>query len=91
MIRAKALVKDKFWIVEQNGQKLGTLQKKENNGWIYLNKLEKETQVYPNTESLINKYDDFDLGIIICGRTQASFVVESLYHVKNHIENMTYE
>ena len=30
-VRAKTLVKDKFWIVEQNGQKLGTLQKKENN------------------------------------------------------------
>ena len=41
-VRAKTLVKDKFWIVEQNGQKLGTLQKKENNGWIYLNKAEKE-------------------------------------------------
>ena len=27
-VRAKTLVKDKFWIVEQNGQKLGTLQKK---------------------------------------------------------------
>ena len=26
-VRAKTLVKDKFWIVEQNGQKLGTLQK----------------------------------------------------------------
>ena len=55
MIRAKTLVKDKFWIVEQNGQKLGTLQKKDNNGWIYLNKSEKETQVYPNTESLFRK------------------------------------
>ena len=28
-VRAKTLVKDKFWIIEQNGQKLGTLQKKE--------------------------------------------------------------
>ena len=56
MIRAKTLVKDKFWIVEQNGQKLGTLQKKDNNGWIYLNKSEKETQVYPNTESLFEKF-----------------------------------
>ena len=33
-IRAKTLVKDKFWIVEQDGQKLGTLQKQENNGVI---------------------------------------------------------
>jgi len=33
-VRAKTLVKDKFWIVEQNGQKLGTLQKQADNGWI---------------------------------------------------------
>jgi hypothetical protein len=55
-VRAKTLVKDKFWIVEQNGQKLGTLQKKDNNGYVYLNKAEKETQVYANTESLITKF-----------------------------------
>jgi len=63
-VRAKTLVKDKFWIVEQNGQKLGTLQKKENNGWIYLNKAEKETQIYPTSESLIKKFgvDIFAIG-----------------------------
>jgi len=55
-VRAKTLVKDKFWIVEENGQKLGTLQKKDNNGWIYLNKAEKETQVYANAESLVKKF-----------------------------------
>jgi hypothetical protein len=32
-VRAKTLVKDKFWIVEQNGEKLGTLQKQDDNGW----------------------------------------------------------
>ena len=30
-MRAKILVKDKFWIIEENGQKLGTLQKKDDN------------------------------------------------------------
>ena len=35
-INAKTLVKDKFWIIEENGQKLGTLQKQDNNGWIFL-------------------------------------------------------
>ena len=37
-VRAKTLVKDKFWIIEQNGQKLGTLQKQDDNGWIFLTK-----------------------------------------------------
>ena len=27
-INAKTLVKDRFWILEEDGQKLGTLQKK---------------------------------------------------------------
>jgi hypothetical protein len=30
-INAKTLVKDRFWILEEDGQKLGTLQKKEGN------------------------------------------------------------
>ena len=54
-IRAKTLVKDKFWIVEQNGQKLGTLQKKEDNGWIFLSKKDNK-QVFPTQESLFTKF-----------------------------------
>ena len=45
-VKAKTLVKDKFWIVEEHGQKLGTLQKKDNNGWIFLN------SVFPVVEYL---------------------------------------
>ena len=54
-VRAKTLVKDKFWIVEQNGTKLGTLQKQESNGWIFLSK-QKETQVFHTQESLFQKF-----------------------------------
>ena len=54
-VRAKTLVKDKFWIVEQNGQKLGTLQKKENNGWIFLSK-QHSKEVFPTKESLFTKF-----------------------------------
>jgi len=54
-VHAKTLVKDKFWIIEENGQKLGTLQKKENNGWIFLSK--KDTrQVFHTTESLRERF-----------------------------------
>ena len=58
-VRAKTLVKDKFWIVEQNGQKLGTLQKQEDNGWIFLSKQDKR-QVFHTQESLFTKF-----GIVI--------------------------
>ena len=54
-VRAKTLVKDKFWIVEQNGQKLGTLQKQENNGWIFLSKQD-QRQVFHTQESLFTKF-----------------------------------
>tara|TARA_B100001093_G_scaffold373277_1_gene358262 strand:- start:3800 stop:4312 length:513 start_codon:yes stop_codon:yes gene_type:complete len=54
-VRAKTLVKDKFWIVEQNGQKLGTLQKQEENGWIFLSKM-KQRQVFHTQESLFTKF-----------------------------------
>jgi hypothetical protein len=54
-VRAKTLVKDKFWIVEQNGQKLGTLSKQEDNGWIFLSKQDKR-QVFHTQESLFTKF-----------------------------------
>ena len=54
-IRAKTLVKDKFWIVEENGQKLGTLQKQEDNGWIFLSKKD-QRQVFHTQESLFTRF-----------------------------------
>ena len=49
------MVKNKFWILEQGGKKLGTLQKKENNGWIFLSKSDNK-QIYHTKESLFEKY-----------------------------------
>jgi hypothetical protein len=54
-VRAKTLVKDKFWIVEENGQKLGTLQKQSDNGWIFLSKKDSR-QVFHTPESLFTKF-----------------------------------
>ena len=54
-VRAKTLVKDKFWIVEEHGQKLGTLQKKDDNGWIFLSKKD-HRQVFHTQESLFTKF-----------------------------------
>ena len=58
-INAKTLVKDKFWILEQNGNKLGTLQKQEGNGWIFLSK-QTQKQVFHTKESLFEKFG-FDI------------------------------
>ena len=54
-VRAKTLVKDKFWIVEQNGEKLGTLSKQDDNGWIFLSKKDKR-QVFHTQESLFTRF-----------------------------------
>ena len=54
-IKAKSLVTDKFWIIEENGQKLGTLQKKDDNGWIFLGKKD-QRQEYPTQESLYARF-----------------------------------
>jgi len=56
MINAKTLVKDRFWIVEENGQKLGTLQKQDTNGWIFLGKTTKET--FHTKEDIVEKFGD---------------------------------
>ena len=55
MIKAKTLIKDKFWIIKQDGQKIGTLQKKEDDGWIFLSKAD-QRQVYHTQESLFQKF-----------------------------------
>ena len=54
-VRAKTLVKDKFWIVEQNGEKLGTLQKQADNGWTFLSKKD-QRQVFHTQESLFTRF-----------------------------------
>jgi hypothetical protein len=55
MINAKTLVKDKFWIVEENGEKLGTLQKENSNGWIFLSKKQGK-EIFHDENSLYEKF-----------------------------------
>ena len=55
MINAKTLVKDRFWIIEKNGQKLGTLQKEDSNGWIFLSR-QQEKEIFHTRDSLYEKF-----------------------------------
>lgn len=48
-LHAKPVVDGKFWIVEQNGEKVATLQKRENNKFVLSN---------TNGEVVFNKKDD---------------------------------
>jgi len=77
-VKAKTLVKDKFWIVEEHGQKLGTLQKKDDNGWIFLSKKD-HRQVFHTQESLFTRF-----GFNIFEEKQETPVVEQTNNLEVH-------
>jgi hypothetical protein len=63
-IHAKPVINDKFWIVEQDGEKVATLRKNEDNRFIMSNEL--GITVYDNKESLTNHFGkDFFVAKII--------------------------
>ena len=59
-VNAKTLIKDKFWILEEDGYKIGTLQKKDTKGWIFLGKSDR--LYFDDENSLVEKFggDLFD-------------------------------
>lgn len=54
MMQAKTIIDNKFWIVEENGNKLATLRKNEDDKFVMSN--ESGIKVYDNKESLINQF-----------------------------------
>ena len=79
-VKAKTLVKDKFWIVEEHGQKLGTLQKKDDNGWIFLSKKD-HRQVFHTQESLFTR---FGFNIFEKSSTQEEPIIEQTSNFTVH-------
>ncbi len=53
-IHAKPIIQDKFWIVEENGEKVATLRKNEDNRFVMSN--ETGIEIYDNKESLTKKF-----------------------------------
>lgn len=53
-IHAKPIIKDKFWIVEENGEKIATLRKNEDDRFVMSNKL--GVKIYDNKESLTKQF-----------------------------------
>lgn len=56
-VKAKPLVSNKFWIVEAQGQKLGTLQKNGSDSWVFLNKLESKRETH-DQQSLVDRFEN---------------------------------
>ena len=63
-IHAKPIIDNKFWIVEENGEKVATLRKDEENRFVMSN--ESGIEIYNNKESLTKKFGkDFFIAKII--------------------------
>lgn len=63
-IHAKPIIKDKFWIVEKDGEKFATLRKNEDNRFILSN--ESGIKIYDNKESLTKQFGkDFFIAKIV--------------------------
>lgn len=54
-INAKTLVQDRFWIIQENGVKIGTLQKQDDNDWIFLGKMD-QRETFNNEKALIDRF-----------------------------------
>ena len=52
---AKPVVKDKFWIVEDNGNKIATIQAVEKGGFVYVHDTKREP--FPSIKVLTKKYN----------------------------------
>lgn len=70
----KNLVPEKFWIVEKQGQKVGTLQKQNGDGWVFLT--QSKNEMFDTKEKLIAR---FGLGIFQNQTPQQS--VQTVEHV----------
>jgi hypothetical protein len=63
-LHAKPIIENKFWIVEQDGEKIATLRKNEDNHFVMSN--EDGVKVYPNKESLTKQFGkDFFVAKIV--------------------------
>lgn len=63
-IYAKPIIKDKFWIVEEKGERVGTLRKDEESRFVFSNS--RGFQIHKNKESLTQQFGkDFFVAKII--------------------------
>ena len=63
-IHAKPIIQDKFWIIEENGEKIATLRKNEDNRFVMSNEL--GIKIYDNKESLTKQFGkDFFIAKIL--------------------------
>lgn len=52
---AKPVVKNKFWVVEDDGQKIATIQAREDGGFVYV--YDEQREFFPSVKNLKQKYN----------------------------------
>lgn len=57
---AKPVVKNKFWVVEDHGEKIATIQARDDGGFVYVH--DEQREFFPSVKNLKQKYNiKFDL------------------------------
>lgn len=99
MMQAKPIINNKFWIVEENGNKLATLRKNDDDKFVMSN--ESGIKVYDNKESLTDQFGkDFFVAKIIKeatnsepnevhGYTTSSIPHNSMFDIKRKLPLFT--
>jgi hypothetical protein len=52
---AKPIIKNKFWVVENSGQKIATIQAREDGGYAYVH--DEQREYFPSVKNLKQKYN----------------------------------
>jgi hypothetical protein len=52
---AKPVIKNKFWVVEESGQKIATIQAREDGGYAYVH--DDQREYFPSVKNLKQKYN----------------------------------
>lgn len=52
---AKPVIKNKFWVVEDSGQKIATIQAREDGGYAYVH--DEQREYFPSVKNLKQKYN----------------------------------
>lgn len=52
---AKPVIKDKFWVVEDRGQKIATIQARDDGGFVYVH--DEQREFFPSVKILKQKYN----------------------------------
>ena len=77
---AKTIIKNKYWVVEQSGKKVATIQAVENGGFVYVHDNLRET--HASVKNIKSKYNIKFAGVDKKSKAEENLVyVEKVKHI----------